>query len=775
MSGAESKYAQVAVDAAVGKRLDYAVPEALRGRLRVGSRVWVPLGSRKVQGTVTAFPDEPAFPKLKAIIAPIGTMGAIDASGGPDVGFVIPANLVKLAHWISDYYMADLGATLRTVVPASVRKPSPPAKQVRVVRRAVTLEETRKACVGRRTRAPKQAAVLDVLLNTTGEIAQAELCERAAASTDTIKALEKAGLVEIGTKRVDRDVTGGEVFLRTEPKTLTPAQQAAYDGIVKQLDEGASRVNLLHGVTGSGKTEVYLQVMARVLERGKGAIVLVPEIALTPQTIERFKGRFGDLVAVLHHRLSGGERHDEWRRLAEGRARIAVGPRSAVFAPVEPLGLIVVDEEHETSYKQSDTAPRYHARDVAVVRAAFEGAVVILGSATPSLESYWNARRGKYELFELPERIDGRPMPAVRVVDLGREKGPTVFSAELLNAIDDRLRKGEQTILFLNRRGYATTMKCRECSAVVECERCSVSLTYHQKCDGRGARRLSRSSGTAALVCHLCGASMPLPATCPKCGAAAMLYRGVGTQKVERMLYKVLDDARDDSRTVRVLRMDSDTTTAKHSHAGILGEFKAGRADVLVGTQMIAKGLDLPNVTLVGVIVADTALGLQDFRAAERTFQLITQVAGRAGRGEVPGEVIVQTYRPGSHAIRAAAKHDFKTFYDEETVRRRNPLSPYPPHVHMVCVTLRGPDEKKVTKAAEALAAACEAQESGGVEILGPAPAPIARAQREHRMQLFLKSARPSKMAAALRPALEQAKVPSTVKVAVDVDPVDLM
>ena len=514
---------------------------------------------------------------------------------------------------------------------------------------------------------------------------------------------------------------------------------------------------LLHGVTGSGKTEVYLQVMARVLERGKGAIVLVPEIALTPQTIERFKGRFGDRVAVLHHRLSGGERHDEWRRLAEGRARIAVGPRSAVFAPVEPLGLIVVDEEHETTYKQTDTAPRYHARDVAVVRASFEHAIVILGSATPSLESYWNAQRGKYELFELSERIDGKPMPAVRVVDLSREKGPTVFSAELLNAIEDRLRKGEQTILFLNRRGYATTMKCRECGAVVECERCSVSLTYHKKRD--------------ELVCHLCGASTPVVAACPKCGAAAMLYRGVGTQKVERMLYKVLED----TQVPRVLRMDSDTTAAKHSHAGILGEFKAGKADILVGTQMIAKGLDLPNVTLVGVIVADTALGLQDFRAAERTFQLITQVAGRAGRGEVPGEVIVQTYRPGSYAIRAAARHDFRAFYDDEIVRRRNPLSPYPPHVHMVCVTFRGPDAKKVRAAAEALAAACEKGDHTGVEMLGPAEAPIARAQREHRMQLFLKSSRPSRMTAVLRAALDEAKLPSTVKTAVDVDPVDLM
>jgi len=742
MAPQESKYAQVAVDAAVGKRLDYVVPEALRGRLRVGSRVWVPLGSRKVQGTVTAFPQKSSFPKLKPIL------GAIDS------GFVVPPNLLRLARWIADYYMADLGVTLKTVVPPSVRRPSPPAKKVRVVRRAVTLDETRDACIERRRRAPKQAAVLDVLLNTTGEILLDELCVRADASAAAVKALEKDGLAKVAEKRIDRDVARGEVFVRTEPKVLTPAQQAAYDAIVKQLDENAPRVNLLHGVTGSGKTEVYLQVMARVLERGKGAIVLVPEIALTPQTIERFKARFGDLVAVLHHRLSGGERHDEWRRLAEGRARIAVGPRSAVFAPIERLGLIVVDEEHETTYKQGDTAPRYHARDVAIVRASFEGAIVILGSATPSLESYWNAARGKYELFELDERIDGRPMPEVRVVDLAREKGPTVFSAELLNAIEDRLKKGEQTILFLNRRGYATTMKCRACSAVVECERCSVSLTYHKKRD--------------RLVCHLCGASVPVVSTCPKCGAGAMLYRGVGTQKVERMLYKVVEGA-------RLLRMDSDTTRAKNAHAGILGEFKAGKADVLVGTQMIAKGLDLPNVTLVGVVVADTALGLQDFRAAERTFQLITQVAGRAGRGEVPGEVIVQTYRPGSYAIRAASRHDFRTFYNEEVEKRRNPLSPYPPHVHMVCVTFRGPDEKKVRAAAEALAAACEKGDRAGVELLGPADAPIARAEREHRVQFFLKSTRPSRMTALLKAALDEMKFPSTIKLAVDVDPVDLM
>jgi primosomal protein N' (replication factor Y) len=712
----------------------------------------VPLGSRKVQGTVIAFPEQPAFPKLKPII------GAIDS------GLIVPPNLMRLARWMADYYMADLGATLKTVVPASVRRPSPPAKVVRTVRRAVTLEETRAACVEKRRRAPKQAAVLEALLHVSGEVPLAELCLTADASAAAVNALAKEKLVVIGEKRVDRDVTRGEVFVHTEPKVLTAAQQAAYDAIVKQLDDEAPRVNLLHGVTGSGKTEVYLQVMARVLERGRGAIVLVPEIALTPQTIERFKGRFGDQVAVLHHRLSAGERHDEWRRLAEGRARIAVGPRSAVFAPVEPLGLIVVDEEHENTYKQTDTAPRYHARDVAVMRASFERAVVILGSATPALESYWNARRGKYALFELGERIDSRPMPVVRVVDLTREKGPTVFSAELLTAMADRLKKGEQTILFLNRRGYATTLKCRDCGALVECERCSVSLVYHKKAD--------------RLVCHLCGFSTPVPAACPKCGAGAMLYRGIGTQKVERMLYKVLEDAeveRKGTRTVRVLRMDSDTTATKDAHAGILGEFKAGRADVLVGTQMIAKGLDLPNVTLVGVIVADTALGLQDFRAAERTFQLITQVAGRAGRGDVPGEVIVQTYRPGSYAIRAAAHHDFRAFYDDEIERRRNPLSPYPPLVHMACVTFRGADAKKVREAAEALATACEAGDSAGVEVLGPAQAPIARAQREHRMQLFLKSSRPSRITALLRAALDATKTLSGVKLAVDVDPVDLM
>ena len=742
MSAEEQRYAQVAVDAAVGKRLDYLVPDELRSRLTVGSRVWVPLGKRKVQGTITAFPDEPAYPKLKPII------GAIDS------GFVIPPNLLRLAHWIADYYMADLGATLKTVVPASVRKPSPPEKVVRLVRRAVTREETRAACVARRRRAPKQAAVLDVLLNTTGALAQADLCLKADASPATLKALEKDGLVAIEAKRVDRDVTKGEVFIRTEPKALTPAQQAAYDAIVRQLDDDAPRVNLLHGVTGSGKTEVYLQVMARVLERGRGAILLVPEIALTPQTIERFKARFGDLVAVLHHRLSGGERHDEWRRLAERRARIAVGPRSAVFAPIPDLGLIVVDEEHETTYKQADTAPRYHARDVAVVRASFENAVVILGSATPSLESYWNAQRGKYRLFELPERIDGRPMPAVRVVDLAREKGPTVFSAELLNAIDDRLKKGEQTILFLNRRGYATTMKCRTCSAVVECERCSVSLTYHKKRD--------------ELVCHLCGASRPVVSSCPRCGAAAMLYRGVGTQKVERMLYKVVEEAQ----AVRVLRMDSDTTTAKNAHAGILGAFKAGKADVLVGTQMIAKGLDLPNVTLVGVIVADTALNLPDYRATERTFQLLSQVAGRTGRGPKGGRVIVQTYRPRHYAVLAAAKHDYETFARKELQFRRD-LN-YPPFSRLVRLVVEGPEEKRVSDRAHRIALALR-ESAPNTQILGPAPAPITRIRGKYRWHIIAKSPSDGVTASMLAAAEPLLSLSGKLQVTVDVDPLDLL
>src|SRR5579862_6992759 len=445
---------------------------------------------------------------------------------------------------------------------------------------------------------------------------------------------------------------------------------------------------LLHGVTGSGKTEIYLQALAHVLEQGKGAIVLVPEIALTPQTVERFKARFSSgklqtLVAVLHSHLSTGERHDEWHKIRQGRARIVIGARSAIFAPVEPLGLIIVDEEHEHTYKQEE-APRYHARDVAIMRGQMEGAVVVLGSATPSLESYFNCSKGKYQLLELPERADDKKMPLVRVVDMRqtirRGKIIPIFSPQLHDAIASRLERGEQTILFLNRRGYSTALQCPKCGYVAQCPNCSLALTYH---------RIEQK-----LSCHICGHHEKVPSTCPnpKCKNPAIRFAGTGTQKVEETLAKLFPDA-------RVRRMDADTMKRKDDYSKTLGDFRAGKTDILVGTQMIAKGLHFPNVTLVGIIYADLALHQPDFRAGERTFQLLTQVAGRAGRGDVEGEVFVQAFSPFHPAIQFARRHDFTGFYEQEMEFRQQ--LKYPPAGRVALLTLKGRNEDKVKFSAE--------------------------------------------------------------------------
>ena len=488
---------------------------------------------------------------------------------------------------------------------------------------------------------------------------------------------------------------------------------------------------LLHGVTGSGKTEVYLQAIAHALEQGKGAIVLVPEISLTPQTVERFKARFSSgplqtLVAVLHSHLSAGERHDEWHKIRQGRARIAIGARSAIFAPVEPLGLIVVDEEHEHTYKQEE-APRYHARDVAIVRGQMEGAVVVLGSATPSLESYYNCGKGKYTLLQLPERADDKKMPVVRIVDMRQtvrpRKAVPIFSPQLKEAIARRLEQKEQVILFLNRRGYSTSLQCPLCGFVAECPNCSVSLTYHRP--------------EQKLCCHICAHVEPVPAVCPneKCRNPAIRYAGLGTQKVEATLAKLFPHA-------RTVRMDSDALKRKEDYRRILGDFRAGKIDILVGTQMIAKGLHFPNVTLVGIIYADLALHQPDFRAGERTFQLLTQVAGRAGRGDIEGEVFVQAFTPFHPAIQFARRHDFEGFYEQE-MEFREQLK-YPPVGRIALLTLKGRNEEKVKFSADHLKHELDKAVGGikGLVIAGPAPAPLLRAETYYRYQIMLRAQR---------------------------------
>jgi primosomal protein N' (replication factor Y) len=548
---------------------------------------------------------------------------------------------------------------------------------------------------------------------------------------------------------------GNRTFLKTLPQTLMEQQAKALELIVASIERQDPPVVLLHGVTGSGKTEVYLQAIARALELGKGAIVLVPEIALTPQTMERFKGRFGEAVAVLHSSLSEGERHDEWHRIHSGEARIAIGARSAVFAPVQNLGLIVVDEEHEQTYKQEE-APRYHARDVAVMRGRLEACAVVLGSATPAFESFSNARSGKYALADMPVRVDHRRMPVIRVVDMRveaeRAGGPGLFSRELADLIRLRLENGEQTILFLNRRGFSTSLVCPKCGYVASCEWCSVAFTYHR--------------AEETLKCHICGAHKPVPAACPECKDPGFKYSGTGTQRLESVVAKLFPKA-------RVRRMDADTTSAKNAHWEILGEFKSGKVDILIGTQMIAKGLDIPNVTLIGVINADTGLHAPDFRAGERTFQLLTQVAGRAGRGDLAGDVVIQTYTPFHTTIQAVRRLDYATFYDQESEERRELA--YPPFGRMVCVTFRGASDERTAFSADLLAKTLAETLPANVTVSGPSPAPLAKAKGLFRHQVLFRGPSSKAITRPLRRLLAETAWPPGITSVLDVDPVSLI
>ncbi len=739
--GSSKRYAQVALEVAVGKELDYAVPEKLRESIDLGSMVWVPLGRSMQTGYVVSFSDKPSFEPVKEIAGKVAG------------DFAIPRELLELAEWVSDYYCAPLGATLKCVVPGSVRRPGARFKEVAFVKRGKTIKETRKACAKLRLRAARAAAALEVLLKGGKEISLKELCEESGCSPATVGRLVEMGLAKVEKRRVDRLVLKEEVFLPSEAKRLNPEQQAIFDSISKDIDSGVHAVHLIEGVTASGKTEIYLQAIGRALKMGKSSIMLVPEISLTPQTIERFRSRFEEQVAVLHHRLSQGERHDEWHRILEGEAKITVGARSAVFSPSPNLGLIVLDEEHDASYKQSELSPMYHARDVAVYRARNENAVVVLGSATPSLESSYNAQKGNYRLGRLSKRVDDRPLPRMLVVDMRREaekqKRRPVFSDTLLNAIEKRLERSEQAMLFLNRRGYSTALSCQGCGETLECEDCSVALKYHKKDD--------------LLMCHVCGFSMPAVSTCPSCKRNTLAYHGVGTQKVERMLRKVFPQ-------VRVLRMDYDTTRQKDSHFKILRDFKVGKADVLLGTQMISKGLHFENVTLVGIISADTSLHVHDFRAAERTFQLIMQVAGRAGRGEVPGEVVIQTFGPEHAAVLAAEANDYAMFYRDE-LRQREELR-YPPVGHLVSVMVTGKDEGKVKEKAADVTKELAERLGEKEKVLGPAPARIVRARKMYRYRTVVKCEEVSSVTTAYKDVVRELKLPRSVKVGIDVDPV---
>jgi primosomal protein N' (replication factor Y) len=801
------RFATVALPLPLASSYTYRIPETLADRVAPGARVVVPVRRREMIGIVLGA-DEPA-PEA----------AARDILAAPDELPAVPQGLLATGRWMAEYYGSPIGLTLKAMLPAglwgesqvvAVRAPGRwkiggVAGEVlgeleerggqatvpllsRVLRRPVWDAVHRLVSVGAvslRVEPPDTAGstATERVVTLHGEpptlLERATLFKRRARRRELYEALESLGgtaqvrhvveqlgfgeavirglvaqrLAQVTTAERVRDPFGDSPGT-PPPEILTPAQRGAVEAI-ESLAPGAGA--LLFGVTGSGKTLVYLEAVKRVLARGRGAIVLVPEIGLTPQAVSRLRGAFGDQVAVLHSALSDGERADAWRLLRRGERRVALGARSAIFAPVRDLGIVVVDEEHEASYKNGE-APRYLTRDVAAVRARIEGAALVLGSATPSLEAMAHAGE-RLRLLRLPERIGARPLPPVEIVDLRTAPkvtgtGSVAWSAALDSAITDALARREQTLLLLNRRGYAAFLQCPDCGEVWQCPRCTISLTVHRS--------------PPSLRCHYCGHEEPLPFSCRKCANPVQQMRGVGTQQLEQVLAERYPGA-------RVARMDLDTTSTKWSHQRILGTVERGEVDLLIGTQMIAKGLDFPNVTLVGVVDADTGLYLPDFRAAERTFQLLAQVAGRAGRGPKGGRVIVQTRHPQHHALVWSARHDVEGFLREELELRRAP--PYPPEIHLVNLVVSGEDEALTANRTAELADWCNslvARHALGVSVLGPAPCPLARIKDRWRWHVLIKGQQ-EVLGRIVRYAARRLPRTGKTRIVIDRDPVSLL
>jgi primosomal protein N' (replication factor Y) (superfamily II helicase) len=752
------KFAEIALPLPLFQNFTYAVEEGLANPVVVGSRVVVPLRNKREVGICLGVSDaSPLKRKPKAVLE------------SPDAEPAIGRSLLDLCKWMADYYIVPLGVALRTALPAALtgaEDPHPSRKTQRVVRVGVgipSLLQRDKVFA----RSPQQRVVFELIESIGNRATVEQLTSQLEFSPSVLKSLEKRGFIVIEDEVVERDpfsTRGGISATRLMP---TPAQQHAVDAMARA---GKGEVFLLHGITGSGKTLVYIELLRRIVdERGQTAIVLVPEIALTPQTVDRFRAAFGDRIAVLHSALSEGERYDAWLALKRGEKRIVVGARSAVFAPLENLGAIIVDEEHESSYKQGET-PRYHAREVAIVRARNEGAITVLGSATPSLESWANAASGKYTLLTLPDRVGGGRLPDVQVIDLrklpldytGMAQGGIEYGAvirePLHDAIVECMRRGEQSILLLNRRGYSSFIQCIDCGTVATCPHCSITLTHH-----RNPER---------LICHYCLHKEDPRPDCARCGGRNLKQRGLGTQQVERLLCERFPAA-------RIARMDVDTTSGKWAHTRILDRVAAGEIDILLGTQMIAKGLDFPNVTLVGVVDADVGINFPDFRASERCFQLLSQVSGRAGRGEKGGRVLIQTRIPGHHAVRYAVSHDYVSFVRDEMEGRVDPA--YPPNVRLVNIVFSGVVEDSTAKlaihAGEWLRELITTRAGEEVTVVGPAPCPIERIKNRWRWHVLLKTDHPGEMTRVSRYFMERFEIPNTaqLRVTLDRDPVALL
>ncbi|MAT70804.1 MAG: primosomal protein N' [Planctomycetaceae bacterium] len=745
--------AEVAITQGPDQVFDYEVPAAFcdadqpERLLQVGRRVRVPFGrgGREAIGYCVAIENKQvaATRKLKPIAA------VLDGQS-----LLTPA-MLRLTRWMADHYLCPWGQVLEAVVPAGVRGRAG-TREVKLLSLPDDVRQQLQQIDALGLKSPQQKQALQTLAACRRPVTAAQLAERAGCTTGPVRQLLKLGLIEERAERVATGELVDEVPQRETPLPLNPDQQAALDHIIAALDARQARGLLLHGVTGSGKTEVYLQAIDHVVGFGRQAIVLVPEISLTPQTVRRFRSRF-DRIAVLHSRLTDVERQRHWRRIAAGEVQVVVGARSAVFAPTPHLGLIVIDEEHEASFKQ-DSAPRYHARDVAWQRAQAEGVPLVLGSATPALESWQRARAGEFDLLELPRRVLDRPMPEVAIVDL-RDRGETNFSRgaitrRLHQAMVTALRDDGQVILLLNRRGFSTHLQCPACGFVAKCEHCDLSLTFHRNDN--------------LVLCHYCDFEQQPPEYCPDCKSRAIRYGGLGTQKLEAEVRARFPE-------YAVARMDTDSMRGRTSHEEVLERFRRGEIRILLGTQMIAKGLDFPGVTLVGVVNADTALHLADFRASERTFQLVAQVAGRTGRGHQGGRVLVQTLSPDHPAIVAAARHDFEMFAREAIVERR--AMGYPPYGAMARMVVRGPQEGQARDAATDLGERLRSAAAGedDARILGPGPAPIPRLRGEFRFHVQLQAPRIEQLQDIVRQATAKFTPPKDVRWIVDIDPWDML
>jgi primosomal protein N' (replication factor Y) (superfamily II helicase) len=786
------------------KAFDYLIPDKWLDIIQPGIRVIVPFGPRKIQGFVIGTKAQSDFAKLKEIVEPI------------DLVPVLNKELLELGHWLTETTLSFKIVTFQAMLPAALKAKyekkvslAPGVKAAELpeelqpffinntfltwdIALKSNLERTlhKEAAKGRLeviyevkerlhkkklkfvlpllpvpeltselsqlpARAEKQRELVSYFIANPSPIELRKLNELGFGSS-SVRALASKGFLEEKDMEVYRDPYEHREFKRTSPLPLTASQTAAIEPILDTIENNLHKVFLLYGVTGSGKTEIYLQSIQEVISKGKEAIVLVPEIALTPQMVNRFKGRFGDLVAVMHSGLSAGEKYDEWRKIQRKEVKVVVGARSAIFAPFENLGILIIDEEHETSYKQEEM-PRYHARDVAIERAKNYNCPVVLGSATPSLESFARAQKGVYQLLNLPSRMNDHAMPSVEIIDMREELrggNRSMFSRTLLEKLTDRVEKKQQTVLFLNKRGHSSFVMCRDCGYVVNCPNCDISLTYH---------RINQQ-----MKCHYCGYEGRVPTTCPECSSEHIRYFGTGTQKVEEELGKILP-------TARVIRMDVDTTGRKGSHERLLTDFMEGKADILLGTQMIAKGLDFPNITLVGVLSADTMLHLPDFRSSEKTFQLLTQVSGRAGRHELPGEVVIQTYTPEHYSIVFAGKQDFDLFYHQEMMVRK--IHKYPPFYYLALINVSHEQLMKAVSVTEKIVNYVRSRLSNETVVLGPVASPIARINNRYRYQCLIKYKRETGLAETLKNVLNQyqKEAHTGLQVSVDTNPFILM